>query len=143
MVRMLSRVSLAVALGAAVVALSGSPASSADEKKAPPIKQIMKGAHGGEDAYVAKVVAASKGGNWEDAQKSAKALSEEGTALGKNTPKKGEAKSWDALAKKYAENTKAVYDATEKKDKAATGAALDTLRASCKECHTAHKGGKK
>ena len=143
MSRKLTRFALCAAFGAAVVALSVESASSADEKKSdkvPPIKEIMKGAHGGDDAHVARIVAAVKGGKWEDAQKSSKALAEEGAVLGKNTPKRGDAKSWETLAKKYAETTKAVHEATDKKDKDATGAALDTLRASCKECHMSHKG---
>lgn len=139
MVRKLSRVSLAVALGAAVVALSVGAANSADEK-VPAIKEIMRAGHKGDEALTAKIGQAAKSGNWADAQKYAKKLAENGAVLAKNTPKKGDPKSWEALATKYAANTKAVYEAAEKKDPQATKSAIGTIGASCKACHTAHRG---
>jgi hypothetical protein len=136
---MLTRVSLAAAL-TAVAALSVGSANSADEKT-PTIKEIMRAGHKGDQALTAKIGQAAKAAKWGDAQALAKKLSENGAALAKNTPKKGDAKSWESLAAKYAENTKAVYEATEKKDAKATKAALDTIApATCKECHSAHRG---
>jgi cytochrome c556 len=139
MVRKLTRVYLAFVLGAAAVALAVGPVVSADDK-ALSIKEIMAAGHKGDTALMAKVAQASKAGKWDDAQKFAKKLAENGTVLSKGMPKRGDAKSWDALAKKYADNTQAIADATEKKDAAATKTALGGLGASCKECHTAHRG---
>ncbi|MDB5307647.1 MAG: hypothetical protein JWO38_1849 [Gemmataceae bacterium] len=143
MVRKLTRFSLVAALGAAVATQSVGPGLSADDKKSdevPAIKEIMSTGHKGDDALYAKITKSYKDGKWEDAQKAAKTLADNGAALGKNTPKRGEVKSWEALAKKYADNTKAVADATEKKDANATKTALGAIGASCKACHTAHKG---
>ena len=142
MLRKLTRLSLAAVLGAGVVTLSVGPDLAAADKgdKAPSIKDIMSAGHKGDDALMAKTILASKGGKWDDAQKYAKKLAENGASLAKNTPKRGEADSWSKLAKKYAENTQVLADATDKKDGPATKAALETIGASCKECHMAHKG---
>ena len=137
------RAALFATFGAVVLAVSVGPGATAQDKKAekiPSIKQIMVAAHKGDDTLITKVKAAVKDENWEDAQKAAKTLSENGVALGKNKPKRGETSSWETLTKAYAESTKAVADATEKKDTDATTKALDTIRDSCKACHQAHRG---
>jgi cytochrome c556 len=134
------RVALLGAFGAVVLALSVGAGASAQDKKAPPVKEIMKAGHKGDDAHMAKVVLAVKDGRWEDAQKHAKQLADNGTVIGKNMVKKGDPKSWEALTTKYAANTKALYTATEKKDAKDAKTALENLGASCKECHTAHRG---
>lgn len=139
MVRKLTQASLFAALGVAIVALSVGPVISADEKT-PTAKEIMKAGHKGDDALQAKIVLAVKGGKWDDAQMYAKKLAENGAALPKNTARKGDPKSWETLATKYAANTKALYEATEKKDAKTARTALETIGASCKACHTAHRG---
>lgn len=139
MVRTLTRVALFAALALPVAALSVRPVISADEKVPTP-KEIMSAGHKGDDALTARITLAVKGGKWDDAQMYAKKLAENGASLGKNTPKKGDPKSWESLTAKYAENTKAVHAATDKKDARATRAALETIGASCKMCHTAHRG---
>jgi cytochrome c556 len=143
MAQMWIRAALLAAFAAVILAVSVVPGVTAQDKKAekvPSIKQIMTAAHKGDDTLITKVKAAVQEGKWEDAQKAAKKLSEIGAALGKNKPKRGEASSWETLTKAYAESTKAVADATEKKDADATTKALDTISESCKTCHQAHKG---
>lgn len=144
MVTKLTRVTLAAAFGLTILALAGGVSATAqdkkDDKKVPPVKEIMKAGHKGDDAHMAKVVLAVKDGKWEDAQSHAKDLADNGTLLGKNTPKKGDPKSWEKLTTKYADNTKALYEATQKKDADASKAALENLGASCKECHSVHRG---
>ncbi len=133
------RMALLAAFAGVVVAVSVVPSVVAQDKKMS-IKEVMAAAHKGDDSLVNKIKGAVKAGKWEDAQAAAKTLAENGAKLEKTTPKRGEKDSWDKLAKKYAENTKAVADATDKKDADATKTALGTIGGSCKECHDAHKG---
>lgn len=128
-----------VAFGLAVLSLPVGTAISADTKT-PTVKEIMSAGHKGDKALMAKVAAAVKGGKWDDAQKAAAKMAENGAALGKNTVKKGDAKSWETLAQKYADSTKALADATDKKDAAAVKSSMQAIGTSCKECHTAHRG---
>lgn len=142
MTRKLVQVGLCAALGVAAVALSFGPSAAANQKaeKKLSIKEIMKAGHKGDDANMAKVTLAVKDGKWEDAQKYAKELADNGALLPKGMPKRGEAASWEEKSKKYAENTKALFEAATKKDATTTKAALETLGASCKACHDNHKG---
>lgn len=138
------KVTMAGALGlmALVCARSGTIEAQEKKEEKKTSKQIMSAAHKGDDALAAKITLAVKDGKWEEAQKLAKQLAEGGALLSKTTPPRGEAKSWEDLATKYGTNTKAVSDAAEKKDTTATKTALETLNASCKGCHTNHKGKK-
>lgn len=105
----------------------------------PSIHDIMEEGHSGKKSYMAKVVAAVKDGKLDDAAAPAKKLAANGAALGKNKPEKGDAASWKKLSELYAEQTAAVSAAAGKKDAAATTAALDALKKSCKACHDAHQ----
>jgi len=133
------RMALLAAFAVVVVAASVVPSVVAQDKKAS-IKEIMTAGHKGDDALFNKVKGAVKAGKWEDAQTAAKTLAENGAKLVKTTAKRGDKDSWDALAKKYAENTKALADATDKKDADATKTAIGSIGGSCKECHDAHRG---
>jgi cytochrome c556 len=136
------RAALFAALGTAAAALTfGSAVSAQDKKdqKIPDIHTIMTEGHKGTDSFLAKIGAEARAGKWDDAKLHAKALVVFGEALGKNKPPKGEGKNWEALAKKYHENTKAVLAATEKKDAPGTTAALKAIQGSCMECHKSHK----
>jgi len=141
MAQMWTRVALFAALGTAAVALAlGHPASAGQKAEKKSIKEIMQAGHKGADAQKARVTEAVKAAKWDDAQKAAKELADNGALLPKATPKRGDAASWEEKSKKYAENTKALYEATVKKDAAATKASLDTLNGSCMACHNNHKG---
>ena len=137
------RPAVVAAFVVAVIGLAAGTAATAQDKKddkAPTVKQIMAMGHKGADALMTKIGKAAKDGKWEVAQKAATGLAENGAKLGRNVTKKGDAKSWETLTAKYAEDTKAVADAAEKKDADATKTALATLGTSCKTCHDAHKG---
>ena len=141
MVRKLIRATLFVALSAAAVMLAAfaNPLSAdAKDDKLPDISEIMKKGHAKSDGYITKIRTAVKSQNWDDAQKYAKDFAILGEALGKNKPPKGEARSWEALTKKYADNTKLVLKGTENKDAKTVNKGLGGIN--CAECHKAHKG---
>ncbi|WP_439626610.1 cytochrome c [Gemmata sp.] len=141
MLRKITSVVAGLGMAALVLAFGGFGTAADDKKddKTPTIKEIMAKGHKGTEAYMGKVKAAVKAEKWDDAQKYAKAMSVFGAALGKNKPKKGDADSWKTLSEKYAGDTKALFDATEKKDAKAANDALGTIGESCKACHTPHK----
>ena len=141
MVRKLLKVTLAGVLGVLTLVLSQSDSAKAqDKEKKLTTKQIMGMGHKGADALFGKVQAAVKAKKWDDASAPAKELAENGSLFPKATPPKGEAKSWEDLAGKYAENTKALSDGVEKKDAEAVTKASKAIQGSCKGCHDNHKG---
>jgi cytochrome c556 len=77
---------------------------------------------------------------WDAAATAATKLDDNAALLGKATPRKGDASSWETLTKKYHGNTSALLAAAEKKDAAGAKVALGALQGSCKECHSVHKG---
>ena len=145
MLRKLMKVTVAGVFGLLAVALAQSGTIKAQDKKDEKkltTKQIMGAGHKGADALFAKVKTAVEAKKWADAAEPAKDLAANGSLFPKATPPKGEAKSWEDLAGKYAENTKALGDAVEKKDEAAAKKALGAIGGSCKGCHDNHKGKK-
>jgi hypothetical protein len=141
MLRKLTKVSLAGAFGvmALVLATSADRAHAQDkEKEVPTIKEIMKKGHAKTDGYIDKIKATAKDGKWDEAKEYAKTLAFFGENLGKLKPNKGDEKSWEKLATKYKDNTKAALKATEDKDAKAVNKALGGIN--CAECHKAHKG---
>ncbi len=138
MVRKMLRAGLFAALGMIAMLASYGVANTAEDK-VPDISTIMQKSFKGKDSLKASITADVKAEKWEDAQKLAKEWSELGAALGKNKAPKGDPKSWDELSKKFADNTKAVSDAVEKKDGKAATAAIGAIGSSCGACHKAHK----
>jgi hypothetical protein len=134
------RAGVVAAMGFVAVYLSAGVRVSADDEKLPSISEIMKKAHKKTDGYLDKLTAEAKGGKWDDAKDDAKSLLLAGEALGKNTPPKGEAKSWEKLTAKYVESAKGVSEAVEKKDSKAVTDSIGAIRKSCGACHSAHKG---
>jgi cytochrome c556 len=140
MVRKMLQAGIIGALGLIAMMASYGVASTADDDKVPDSKTIMDKSFKNKDAYKTTITSAVKGEKWEDAQKLAKEWSDLGVALGKNKPQKGEEDSWKDLTKKFADYTKAVYDATDKKDAKAVKDAMGVINKSCGACHSAHKG---
>jgi hypothetical protein len=141
MPRKFLRVGLAAMIGLLAVVLTGTEAIFAEDKKdekVPTLKEIMEKGHAKTDGYITKIREAAKDGKWDDAKEYAKTLAFFGENIGKLTPPKGDAKSWEALTKKYADNTKAAHKATETKDVKAVNKALGGIN--CAECHKVHKG---
>jgi len=138
--RTMIQMSLVAALGLSATLLAyGAATASPLADETPTVKEIMTKGHKGTDAYLAKIKGAVKDGKWEDAQKYAKTLAFFGESLGKNKAAKGDADSWKTLSEKYAASTKAVFEATEKKDAKAANAGLAAIGASCGACHKVHK----
>ncbi len=124
------------------VLCAGSGVAADDKNKnseeTPDAKTIMKKVNG-KKGLTAKMQDAIKSSSWEEAQKLGKELKDLGAALGKAHPNGGEKDSWEKLTKKYAENTKAMADAADKKDAKAFGTAYKTFSGACKTCHDQHK----
>lgn len=111
------------------------------QDKGPTIKEIMAKLNkpGGIYPTMAKELKADDT-DWDDVQQQAKTFAKMAAALGKNAPPKGEKKSWDDLAKSYAENARALEAAAAKKDKKAVLAAHGKLGGgACDTCHKAHR----
>ena len=142
MAKKVIRVTLAASVAAGVFVLPAGGTTTAQEKKVS-ISEIMKAGHGKTDPLLGQVIAGVKGGKWDAAAAAAKSLDTNAALLGKGTPKKGEAASWEKLTTNYHKNTSALLAAVEKKDAPGAKEAVGTLQSSCMECHQAHKGGKK
>ena len=136
MVRKALRAGVFAALGMIVLVGTYGVATSADDK-VPEISTVMQKSFG-KEGYKASIVAAVKGEKWEDASKLAKEWNELGEVIGKNKPPKGEAKSWEEHTKKFADNTKAILEGSDKKDAKAVTKAIGSFN--CGACHKAHKG---
>ena len=141
MVRMITKAVLAGAVGVCALLCAQVEhvrAQDKDEKKLT-TKQIMGAGHKGADALFGKVQAAVKAKKWEDAAEPAKELAANGSIFPKAKPPKGDDESWKKLAGKYADDTKALAEAVDKKDEAAAKKAMTGI-GNCKTCHDAHKG---
>src|SRR4051812_36809458 len=128
---------LAVFIAGAFVSGKAGAGDDADS-----IKAVMQKLHKGADSPLntLKTQLKSESPNWTKVQEESKDLVILGASLAKFAPPRGEAASYKKLATNYYNHAKAVDDAAQKQDAAATKAALTKLNASCKECHSAHKG---
>lgn len=128
--------SFAVAFASLLASLAG-----AQDGK-PSIKQVMNKLHKGAKSPLAQLknqVNASEP-NWAQIEKTAHQFVVLGAALEKNVPPKGDAESWKNLAGMYFADSQALEAAAKDKNIAEVRAAQKRLAASCKACHTAHKG---
>ena len=115
--------------------------SALAQDKMPGIKEIMARLNkpGGIYPAIAKELKADDT-DWDDIQQQAKTFEKLATALGKNSPPKGDAASWERLTKEYADNARALEQAASRKDRTATKAAHARLGGStCATCHKAHQ----
>jgi cytochrome c556 len=135
------RVLVAGALAVVMAALVAGRAD-ADNEETPSIKQVMVKLHKGASSPLGKLKGELKGQNpdWDTIQKQAKDFVILGAALAKNEPAKGDPASWKKLSDGYFQDAKALDDAAQAKDLAAAQAAHGRLSASCKGCHSVHKG---
>jgi cytochrome c556 len=137
MTRSIRRAASALTVGAVALVLAVG-ASAKPMADAWSTEDIMKKVNGKKGA-VAKATAAVKDGKWDDAAKVSKDIKKGGEDLAKNDPHKGDKESWKKLTKSYGENTKAMADAIDKKDKDAFEKAGKAIGGSCKGCHDSHK----
>jgi hypothetical protein len=128
---------VAVVIAAALV----SGRAGADDQGAS-IKDIMGKLHKGAKAPLSqlKVQLKAESPDWKAIQGETKDFVALGGGLAKFDPPKGEAKAYKSLATNYYNHAKDLDSAARKEDLGATKAAFSKLAASCKECHSAHKG---
>ena len=138
MVRKLGRVAAGLMAAVGMAVLSAGVLAGDDKEKTYAIEEIMK-RHTGAKSLLKGVGVQVKEGKWEEAKDGAKLLKAFGESLGKNTPPKGEEKSWKKLTEQYKESTAAVFKAVEKKDAKSATDALGKIGKSCKGCHSNHK----
>ena len=125
-------------------ALAVLPVAAEDQDKVPEVRDIMRKLHKGAENlkdHVGKALKAESP-NWEEVQRDTKVYATLAEALGKNEPPKGDASSWKKLTGDYTTQAKALDDAAKKMDRAAASAVYKKLAspATCKGCHSAHKG---
>lgn len=131
--RLSRKLSLMAVLSAAIVYFGGVYA----EDKPMDIKACMK-CQNTVRTELGKLAKASNP-DWEEAAKKAKAWMQAANDIGKNTPPKGDEKSWKEQTATYLKNVTAVEKAVAEKDAAALTKALATFGASCGGCHSKHK----
>lgn len=124
----------------ASAALFGRPAG-ADEESAPEIKEIMDPLFKGKNSAISvlKTQLKSDSPEWSSVKASTEKFAKLAPSLQKNEPPKGDTADFQALARAFAANAKALDDAAQKEDLTATKAAFGKLGASCKTCHGAHR----
>ena len=117
--------------------------ASADpaDARAKTVKEIMEKLNKGPQSESAKLKSAlaAKSPNWETIQASTKEYADLGPALGENDPPKGAKESWKTHSETFASQTKALNEAADKKDLAATKGAFQKISMSCMGCHRAHR----
>jgi cytochrome c556 len=130
----------AVALVVSSLAYRASQAGA--EPETPTIKHVMNKLHKGANSPLSQLKGelAAPSPDWEKIQKTTKDFVILGAALAKNDPPKGDKESWKTLSDHYFAEAKVLDDAAHAKDQAAAQAAQKKLSASCKACHTPHKG---
>ena len=103
-------------------------------------KDVMKKLNGGPKGALNVVKAELKGSpDWDKVTATSKEIVELTEALGKASPKKGDADSWAKHTGAWVTDAKALATAAGAHDTKAAKAAVGKLGAACKSCHTAHK----
>jgi cytochrome c556 len=116
-------------------------AAGADDAT-PSIKEIMGKLHKGTNAPLAKLKTALKADkpDWKMVRDLSDDFVSLGACLAENEPPRGDKSAYEQLAGAYYENAKSLDAAARAEDRARAQAALNKIGASCKVCHTAHKG---
>jgi hypothetical protein len=128
---------VAVVIAAALVT---GRAGAGDEASS--IKDLMGKLHKGAKAPLTqlKTQLKSESPDWPSIQGETKDFVSYGGLLAKFDPPKGDTTAYKALAANYLSSAKALDEAAQNKDLNATKAAFGKISASCKTCHSAHKG---
>ncbi len=115
--------------------------TGADDQGAATIDKIMETLHQGRKSTLATLKTALKSSSpdWAAIQKQTKTYAKLAGDLPKNDPPKGDPAHFKKLAKAFAANAKALDEAAQKEDLAATKTALGKITRSCDTCHDAHK----
>jgi cytochrome c556 len=130
----------AALIGGCLVAfvLAGSSPVSADDKN-PTTEEIMKKINGKNGSHKLIAKALEAGPDWDTITKHAKIYADLAAQLEKNKPEKGDAASWKKLSQAYAQEAKALTDATAKKDTEKVKEVFGKLKESCDTCHENHR----
>ncbi len=117
-------------------------AAGADNAETATAKQLMNTLHKGANAPLTRLKTALKSEtpDWKTVQDASKELVVLGEGLPKTEPSRGDKAQYEKLATSYYDDARALDDAAKVEDKSQAQAALGKLGASCKTCHTAHKG---
>ncbi len=103
-------------------------------------KDIMGKMNKGPNSALARLKAEFKGApDWDKVTATSKEVVELTEALGKASPKKGDADSWAKLTGAWVADAKALETAAKDHNTKAAKAAFGKLGAACKSCHTSHK----
>lgn len=126
---------------ALAMVLAGAFAANAFDDKVPTAKEVMGKLNKGPKALTPSIEKALNAGtpDWETVKKQADEFVVLAEALGKNTPKKGEAESWKSLTDAYLANAQALAKAVDAKDHGAAVEVHAKLKSACMACHKAHK----
>lgn len=117
--------------------------AGADEKAGRRLEteDVMKRNHGKKRGLMPQISALVKDKKFDEAGPLAKKFAEAAADLPRNRTERGDRKTWDELAKDYAESGKDLADAVAKKDADAAKSALSALGGSCKSCHELYRRG--
>ena len=117
-------------------------AAGADDSETQTAKQLMNKLHKGANAPLTRLKTALKSDapDWKQVQDASKELVVLGAGLPQTEPAKGDRANFQKLATAYYDDARSLDDAAKNENKALAQAALGKLGASCKACHTAHKG---
>jgi cytochrome c556 len=124
-----------------LLVIAGVVSRGASDDPPASIDKIMETLHKGKKSasFALKKALNTSSPDWATIQKEAKTYNKFAADLPKNDPPKGDSASFKKLAKAFATNAKAVFDAAEKEDLNAAKTALNKNGTSCKTCHDAHK----
>jgi cytochrome c556 len=124
-----------------VIALTSGPVGAQDDEK-PTIKQIMTKLHKGAKAPLSTVKAELKKEtpDWTKVEADATIIEKLGAFLPKAEAPRGDQAAYVKLAEAYEKHAKALKAAAADKELVKAKDASNKLGASCKSCHSAHKG---
>jgi cytochrome c556 len=124
-----------------LVVLAASVLAASSDDKTPTIEEVMDKLHKGNNSPLAKLKKAlnASSPDWKAIQKSTKSFADLGADLPKNEAPKGDQAAYKKLADAYAASAKALDEAAQQEDLAASKAAFRKIGASCKACHSAHR----
>ncbi len=134
---------LALVMGmVAVLGLVGLGGIAEGQDEGASIKKVMGKLHGkgkGLLPSVGKAVQAESP-NWPEIKKGSKLIVDLASTITDLEPPKGDKEHYNQLSKAYLSSAKDLNDAAEAEDAGKAKAAAKKLGATCKTCHTAHKG---
>ena len=114
---------------------------AAEPAAAPSVRDVMKKLNRGPTSVHSTLLLDLKDDDpdWEAIQENTAEYAKQTAFLLKNKPAKGDAGSWETLAKSYSADARALDAAAKRKDARGTSNVLKRMSNSCMACHKAHK----